>query len=379
MKITKVRVHTLAQKLKEPINWCAGRDYDHMQTDVVEIHTDQGLIGWGEGIAAAATLKRNPELVIGRSPFEAEAIFDDVTRHGREAAYAGGLDTALWDLMGQAVGLPIHRLMGRVYRDKVKAYASVGYLKKSWPDPVQGFVDDLTHWASQGFRALTKKTAYGPEMDARIITAVRAAIGPDIKLCIDSGSPGVYDSGTAMRLGRILQDLDLEFWEEPVHGTDFDGYRRLRNALPITLAGGEAVDLNCVLEQYIGQKLVDVVQPDIDRTGITGAKRVNQAAWLHRIRVIPHTWSHTPIRIAATLHWLACVPVENENFVNPPEVMLELHPPHEALAWNLSKETLAIDPATGLIDVPTAPGLGITVLPDVLAEYRIGDVVEICK
>ncbi len=374
--ITKVRIHHLEQQLPEPLTWSAGRDYSLMACDVIEVHTSDGCIGWGEGVPCTDVLRANPELVIGRSPFEAEAIFDEI-KGKRNADTAGGLDTALWDLMGQATGLPIHRLMGSVHRTQVTAYASVGYWKSAWKDPVQGFVDDLTHWAGKGFRALKMKIGYGPEMDARLVRAVRTAIGPDIKLCVDSGNPGVYDAGTAMRLGRALQEFDLEFWEEPVEDMDFDGYRRLRDALPITLAGGESVSLDCVLQHYIGERLVDVVQPDIDRVGITGARRINQAAWLQRIRVVPHTWSHTPIRIAATLHWLACAAVQSKRFVNPPEPMLELHPPHESVAWDLSREVLAINPATGKIDVPTGPGLGITVQPDVLARYRQGDVVEI--
>ncbi len=342
------------------------------------MRTDEGLTGWGDGFCGMDLLKERPELVIGRSPFEAETIFQEMGGMSRGGILPGGLDLALWDLMGKAVGRPVCELFGKVVRRQIMPYASVGYRKESWPDLTRGMVDDLVHWASeQGFRAVKMKTGYGAETDAKLVTAVREAIGPDIKLGIDSGWPGVYDSGTAVMLGRRLEPLHLEFWEEPLDELDYEGYRRLRDVLCIPLASGEGLPLDALIKDYIQPRLVDIVQPDLDRIGFSGARRVTYAAWLNRLRIIPHTWCHTPLRIAATMHWAACIPYEHESFVNPPPVLMEWHPPHESVAEELTEERIKIDRETGLMVLPDGPGLGLTVIPEVLEKYRDGGVEEV--
>ena len=376
--ITRVKIHRLRQELDVPISWCCGSDVSSLDTSVIEVETDQGITGWGDGWWGDELLVNNPELVIGRSPFEAEAIFQDMGMHARNGRTPGGLDVALWDLMGKALDRPVVDLFGRRYRDRVMPYASVGYRKNSWPDLVEGFVEDERYWAEEmGFRALKMKTGYGPELDIKLVAAVREAIGPDVKLGIDSGAPGIYDDGTAVMLGRQLEEYNLEFWEEPVYQYDVDGYARLRNALRIPLASGEGVAIDWLIDNYINAQLVDIVQPDIHRVGLTGARVINYAAWLNRVRVIPHTWAHTPLRIASTMHWVCAIPVEFERYVNPPPQLMELHPPYESVAWELTEQRLELDKSDGQIPLPEGPGLGMTVIPEVLEKYREADVIEI--
>jgi len=377
LRITEVRVHRLRQEPPEALNWCAGRGFKDMETNVVEVRTAGGLIGWGDGFIRKDLLEANPELVLGRSPFEAEMIFRETGGGLRNEETSGGLDMALWDLQGKFLGKPVSELYGPVERDRVLAYASVGYVKDSWSDPVQGMAADLLHWKNEGYRALKMKTGYGVETDAQTIRAVREAVGPEVKLCVDSGSPGLYDGGSAVALGELIRGVNLEFWEEPVNQWDFESFRRLREVLPIPIAAGESMYLNEVIENFINKRLVDIVQPDIERCGFTGGKWLMHAAWLNRVRLIPHTWAHTPIRIAATLHWLACDPPQERRFRFPPEPMLELHPPHEAVAWELSEELIAMDPEDGRVAVPKGPGLGLTINEDVLANYRINDIWEL--
>jgi hypothetical protein len=96
-------------------------------------------------------------------------------------------------------------------------YASAGY-RKNWKDLEAGFAAELRHWTHDvGFRAAKVKTGYDPVTDYRVVSAVRKAIGDEIRLGIDSGTPGAYDDGTAVSLGRRLEELNLEFWEEPIN------------------------------------------------------------------------------------------------------------------------------------------------------------------
>ena len=384
IKITRVIVHQVREKLPQPMGYCCapGGQLGMVQTaaSVIEVRTDAGLTGWGDGAWGGEVLRNNKNLVIGRSPFEAEAIFDEIAELSapafrpmpRELPTPGGLDIALWDIMGQALGKPVCELLGKVRRKRVMPYASAGY-RKNWPDLEAGFAEEIRHWTKDvGFRAAKVKTGYDPVTDYRILKAIRKAIGEEILLGIDSGTPGAYDDGTAVRLGRQLEELNLEFWEEPINKYDLDGYRRLKNVLRIPLASGEALPIDWVMENYIQKQIVDIVQPDISEAGFTGGRRISFACWLNRVRLVPHSWG-TPIRIAAELHWCANFPTPSKAW-NAPPVMFELHLPHECPAWGLTKKRIEVDKTDGLIAVPTAPGLGIEINLAELEKHRVAKI-----
>ena len=310
--------------------------------------------------------------MIGRAPLEVEAIFEEMRFPGGPqqrpgAPAAPGLDLALWDLVGKMVNRPVSSLLGKRYRNHVTPYLTAMY-RKDWPDLCECFAEEARGWVDAGYRAMKMKTGFSPEIDIKAVTAVRKAIGPDIDLGIDSNC--AYDAGTAIRLGARLEPLDLTWWEEPLLADDFEGYRRMRQALRIPLAAGETGSADWLVLNYIQTGLVDVLQPDLEHVGLTGARMLTQLCWLNRIRLIPHNWG-TALRTAATLHWMStCPPLTPA--MNPPDVLFEFdrteHPFRDAiLAERLAPET----PSGGLM-VPTGPGLGVTVLPDVVERYRTG-------
>jgi D-galactarolactone cycloisomerase len=381
LKITGVKVHIISQPLKEPMGYCCapgGRlGMTAIGSSVVEVETDAGLVGWGDGPWGGDALHKNRELVIGRSPFEAEAIFDEITdlsadsfqaRLPRGAPSPGGLDVALWDLMGKALGRPVCQLLGKQHRSRVMPYASAGYLK-NWKNLEAGFAEELRHWTQDvGFRAAKVKTGYDPVTDYRVVSTVRRAVGDEIRLGIDSGTPGAYDDGTAVSLGRRLEELNLEFWEEPINKYDLEGYARLKRALRIPLAAGEALPIDWLVENYIQKQVVDIVQPDISECGFTSGKRITYESWLNRVRLVPHSWG-TPIRIASEMHWAATIPDISRAW-NPPPVLFELHLPHESPVWGLTTKRIEVDKSDGMIAVPAGPGLGIEINRDELERYR---------
>jgi D-galactarolactone cycloisomerase len=131
IRIMGVRVHRLEGRLKERFGWSLNWT-DRRTATLVEVTTDAGLTGWGDGGWGGDVLRANPELVIGRSPFEVEAIYDALRppacRQQRMGpATGGGLDVALWDIIGQALGQPVSGLLGRVYRSRVEAYCTALY------------------------------------------------------------------------------------------------------------------------------------------------------------------------------------------------------------------------------------------------------------
>lgn len=379
--ITGIKIHNLRMTPPEPLGYGAANNTNgitRLGGSIVELSTDAGITGWGEGRWGSDILRANPELVIGRSPFEVEAIFDELTeresvayhRMPRNAPSQGGLDTALWDLVGKAAGKPISQILGKQYRDRVMPYASAGYRKPSWEnDILKGYADEYSRCVNEmGFRAAKIKTGFGPTKDVQIVAAVREAIGDEIHLGIDSGTPGAYNDGTAIMLGRQLEGFNLEFWEEPINKWDIEGYQRLQNALRIPLASGEFLPVDWTIENYVNKKVVDIVQPDIIDCGLTGGRRILHACTINRVRLVPHTWGG-PIRNVASMHWVATIPPLSISLHQPP-ALFELHLPEESPVWGMTTEPVVVDKSDGQIAVPTGPGLGIEINRDELERHR---------
>lgn len=354
--------------MRERFGWSLGWTEKRTAT-LVEVTTDGGITGWGDGGWGGERLLVQPELVVGRSPFEVEAIFDGLRGEARAqqrmgAPTAGGLDVALWDIVGQALGQPIHRLLGRQYRTRVEPYCTALY-RKDWPDVREGLAREASGWRAKGYRYLKMKIGYGPETDVEVVRAVRGAVGPDVGLGVDSNC--AYDSGTAVGLGRRMEEFDLMWWEEPVLADDVAGYRRLRESLRIPLAGGETFDLDRLVTDYVQPRLVDVLQPEIEFVGLTGGRRLSHLCWLNRIRLAPHNWG-TAVRTAAILHWMATVPPVTEALVAP-AVLFEFDRTESELRDAVVKERIEIE-EDGRIGVPERPGLGVEVIAEEVARFR---------
>lgn len=371
MRITEVRVHSLEARLRERFGWSLNWT-DRRTTTLVEVKTDAGLTGWGEGLAAAELLAARRESVIGRSPFEVEAIYDELRLPGGHQRRTGtpscpGLDIALWDLMGKALGLPVANLLGQRCRDRVTAYCT-GLYRREWPNLAQGLAAEARDWVARGFRSMKMKIGYSPETDVECVQAVRDAIGGNIGLAVDSNC--AYDAGTCIRMGRRLEDFDLMWWEEPLLADDFEGYARLRQAIRIPLASGETENADWLARYYIQPRLVDIVQPDLANIGLSGAKMLARLCWIQHLRLIPHNWG-SAIRTAATLQWMSTV-APLTPALNGPEILFEFDQTECPFRDAIVAEAPTLDPSDGSVKVPQAPGLGITVIPEAVEEFRTG-------
>jgi D-galactarolactone cycloisomerase len=367
LRIAEVRIHKLCAPLQERFGWSLNWTRQRTAT-LVEVITKEGLTGWGDG-GLYDELQRRPEAAIGRSPFEAEAIFDDlrtppVLQRRTGPQRAGGLDVALWDIIGQALGVPVCQLLGRQYRTRVEPYCTALY-RKDWPDLAAGLAAEARMWVAQGFRSLKMKIGYGPDIDAHIVAAVRDAIG-GIGLAVDSNC--AYDAGTAVALGRRLEPFNLLWWEEPLSADDLCGYARFRNQVGIPVASGETLPADELIADYIQPRLVDIVQPEIEFAGLTGGRRLSYACWLNHLRLIPHNWG-TAVRTAAILHWMSTIPPVTQALAAPPAVF-ELDCTENPARDAVVRTPFRVDPSDGCIAVPTGPGLGIEVIPEAVAEYR---------
>jgi D-galactarolactone cycloisomerase len=369
VRITGVNVYRLEGRLGKRFGWSLNW-IDRRTATLVEVTTDAGLTGWGDGGFPKEVVPHCSEAVIGRSPFEVEAIYDemrpeafDQQRPGQPTA--GGLDVALWDVVGQALGKPIWSLLGKKYRDRVRPYLTALY-RKDRQDLAAGLAEEARGWLAQGYTAMKMKIGYGPDLDVEVVGAVREAIGGGVGLAVDSNC--AYDAGTAVALGRRLEEFNLMWWEEPILANDLVGYRRLKDSLRIPLAGGETLPVDQLVRDYIQPRLVDILQPEVELVGLTGARRLSWLCWLNHIRLIPHNWG-TALRTAAILHWMSTVPPLTEAIAAPP-VMFEFDQTENPLRDAVIQERLRPG-EDGMIEVPNKPGLGVTVIPEAVREFAV--------
>lgn len=365
--ITEVHIHRLSGTLKQRFGWSQNWTKTRHAT-LVEVRTDSGLTGWGDGHFGGEYLIRNPEIVIGRSPFEAEAIHDALRPPGgfqqrSQPSHCGGLDVALWDLTGKALGMPVWQLLGRQYRSRVEPYCTALY-RNDAPDLAAALAEEAVEWERQGYRVIKMKIGYGPETDLRITRKVREALSNNTGLAVDANC--AYDAGTAAMLGRQLEPLGLLWWEEPILANDYSGYARLRHAFSIPLASGESMTTDDLAQHYTASRLIDILQPDIENVGLTGARRLTWLSWIHHQRLIPHNWG-TAVRTASELHWVSTIPPITDGLHTPPNLFefdRTEHPFRDAVI----EQKIDIEP-DGLIGVPNAPGLGVHVVPEAVAQF----------
>lgn len=378
MKITGITCHILQSKVDQPFTSARGWLYATRSSCVVEIATDEGITGWGECYGPAAVNKALIETqyaprVIGRDPFDVEAVWEDLYNRIKDYGAQGfsitalsGIDIALWDIMGRAVGKPIHKLIGGAYRTSVQAYAT-GLYFIDMNRLIEEAVEEALEYKAQGFRAIKMKIGLGDlKLDHRRVAAVREAIGPDIALAVDANH--CFSVPQAIRLGRMLEPLDLLWFEEPVSPEDHDGYAQVTQALDMAVAGGENDFTRWGFRDVIAKKAMDIVQPDVCAAGgISEMRKIATLASAFGVECVPHAWG-SAIGLAATVQFLAALP-DQPPALRPMPPMLEFEQTPNPLRDILAKEPIVQQ--QGIVAVPTGPGLGIEIDRAVLARFKV--------
>lgn len=361
MKIVDVKTYPVVYPVKEPfanaMRWTRERPFG-----IVEVITDSGISGWGEGASLPA--RRAIEMhVIGRNPFHYEVIWEGLHRQGVDTAAISAIDIALWDIMGRALDQPICNLLGGAFRERVQAYAT-GLFRKERADPTAALVAEARDYAEQGFEAMKMKVGFGPEYDIRNVAAVRRAIGADILLAVDANCG--YDRGSAIAVGQRIAENDLAWFEEPISSDDVEGYVEIRRALRVRISGAEQLRGRWAFRRMLQEHALDIVQPDVSICGgFTELRKIAAMASANHVRVLPHMFG-TAIRLAATLHLLAVLP-DAPRAIEPFPALLEYDMSENALRTELAKDPIRHE--SGMVAVPRAPGLGIEIDRAVLERY----------
>ena len=374
LKITSVKTYLLRHRLKQPFGASVSVPLDKTREALlVKIETDEGLVGWGETSPISGTRGTIEDhlapRLIGRNPLEYRQLWREMwgANFGNGLA-VGSVETALNDLRGKALNLPVAELFGGRFRDRVPVYVSaLNYVEE--PEIEEEYPKVAAEMVARGFKAIKMRLGrYSVAREARVAAKVRETVGPDIKLLADGN--GAYTQGTALRMAHVLQELGFEYFEEPLPQVtpNYAGYEELRRKMPLPLAGGEGLDSRAAGKALIDRGCFDIIQPDISLCGGLGeALFIAELAALSGIRCIPHCWGGD-IVIAASAHLLSLLPEPHWGLPTDTP-LLEIDQ-----GENPWRDGLAIEPLTvrhGFITVPRKPGLGIEVNEEVVRKYAV--------
>jgi len=373
LKITAVKAYRLRHHLQRPSGASVSVPLSKIREALlVKLETNAGLVGWGESepiSGARGTLVDHiaPRL-IGRNPLEYRRLWREMWGPNFGNALAvGAVETALNDVRGKALNLPVAELFGGRLRDRVPVYVSaLNYvadreIEDEYPEVAAKMV-------ARGHRAIKMRVGRHPiAREAAVVAKVREVVGPQVKLLADGNA--AYTMGNAIRMGHVLHDAGFAFFEEPMpQSPSYAAYEELRRKLPLPLAAGEALDSRATAKQLIDRRCMDIIQPDLSLCGGLGeALFISEMAALSGVRCMPHCWGGA-IVIAASTHLLSLLPDPHWGFPTDTP-LLEIDQ-----GENPWREELVAEPFTfrdGFVDVPTKPGLGIEVKEDVVRKYAV--------
>jgi D-galactarolactone cycloisomerase len=355
---------------------------------LVKVTTDEGLLGWGEGgqygppepVATAIIDVLAPRL-LGREADQPVRIWEDNYAFSRDFGQKGtyveamsAIDIALWDIWGKSLDRPVHHLLGGAFRQRAMAYATGCYYPENYQDTkamMDALAEEVAGYADAGITAAKIKIGLlSVEQDRARIALIRNTVGPDVKLMADANH--AYNSATALRIGRVMEEHSLLWFEEPVPPEDHDGYRRLRAALDVPIAGGECEFTRFGFRDLIGGGCVDIVQPDLCCCGgFSEWTKILGTASQHGVLTMPHVWG-SGVAVAAALQAIATIPpmphtASPVTLQNEP--MVEFDRTFNPLRDEILHENFAIE--DGAVAIPSGPGLGISVDEKALERFVV--------
>ena len=385
MKITGVKSYVLQYRLEEELGY-SQQYFDRRTAHIVEVGTDEGIVGFGEAFGGGSVALANKTIVeqvigpmiVGADPLEREVLWHrtynllrDHGQKGMPLQALSGVDIALWDIAGKALDLPLYKLLGGAFRDRIPVYG-YGMMLQHKKDLAPRFAEESRRIVENGYQALKMKIGLGPRKDLALVEAVRRAIGPDIKLMVDANH--CYTAREAIPLGRELEKLDVFWFEEPVAPEDRQGYRDLCLALDMNIAGGEAEFTRWGFRDLIEGRCVDVLQPETCALGgVSEYLKVLALAHSHFLPVVNHVWG-SAIAVALNMHLVAAMP-DLPGGAHPVQPMLEYDTTPNRFREELLCDPLAIGrqvrASGGSVGLPSGPGLGVAPDMQFIAKHLV--------
>lgn len=379
LKITDVRVIPLSYVDPKKNLWRSA-DYIVWKTDgaITQVFTDQGLVGIGEGSPYEGPdyIKQYTEevikpLVIGHNPFDVELLTARGNDSRRSRAPWAGLDCALWDLIGKAVGKPVYELLATDNEPArtIKIYASSGVEHEWYAGGEQFLIEQALRHKEEGYELMKLRTgtswaASGMTLDRYIhlMRRLREAVGWDFKLAHESmGGTGVTREQILKEFCPVLEELKFEWFEEAPGGTlieDIDFFLALQEALPtVRVSGGERFRERFEAQVWLDRGALDIIQPDSNVAGLTENWYISRMAWRRGKVLIPHNW-HGGGTTMANAALVASIP--NREY-------LELNMTYNPLKEEIFKEPLRVE--RGWMRLSDKPGFGVELIDDVEKKF----------
>ncbi len=358
----------------------------------VRVETDAGITGLGEcvhgGSAAIALIADLERRLIGQDPFAIDALFESLRRSlVFEGGFAGafitaltGIEIALWDLKGKALGVPVYELMGGKFRDRIKVYADCEVEPGLDFDDAKRAVDEILE---QGFKALKidldifayghrgaetesfVKDAFNMTPDKweygrmlQLAQMVSELAGPEVEVACDLHTR--LDKHSAIRLARDLEHLNLMWLEEPIPPENIDTMREITAATSTPICAGENLYLRHGFRDLIEKHAVDIIMPDIPKCGgLSECRKIANMAEIYSMPFAPHNVS-SPVGTMASAHVCASIP----NFL-----ILEFHwTKRDYWSTIIAEKRDIIE--DGFIALSDAPGIGVTLDEEVARAYQ---------
>lgn len=353
----------------------------------VRIHTNQDIYGCGEGVDAVPGtyhfVKMLEVRLKGKNPLNVHRLFDDLRKSGIfEGAQSGmfiavlsAIETALWDVAGKALNVPVYQLLGGKFRDKIRVYCDTALYQQNLPKP-EDFAKAALDAKKLGFNAIKfdldqrndpKKydlynwTASPGEIQRMVdqVTAARKAVGPEIDICCDMH--GRYDAVTGQQVAKRLEPLNLMWLEEPIPAENPEAYKIIADSTSTPICAGENLFLAHGFRRLLEIGAVDIIMPDLQKAGGLGeGQRIANLSSLYYVPFAPHMVA-TYLGAMASCHVCASVP----NFM--------------ILEWQMYfhtdpmfKEIVKFDGQmveNGFITLSEKPGIGVDINEEGMKKY----------
>lgn len=366
MKITHIESFMVNVPYTKPEKWSWGIRLGSSPI-IVKVHTDEGLVGLGEATSPFTTpviqkiLEEHiiPQL-IGEDPTNIERLLAKIMATGLSWVLNGStqavaaVEMALWDLAGKAVGKPVHKLLGGLYRSKIPFGA---YLFNGTPEQM---ATDASEFVKQGITTVKMKVGIDMMGDIERVRAVREAVGPNVQIIVDPNQS--WTLGTAVRQIRKMAEFDLMFIEQPVKKDDLEGMRYVRHTAGVPIGANESVTTPSTALEVIRREAADLLVTDVEVAGgIWALKKIAHIAEAAGLPVIGHSGGELGIATAALLHVVASSP----SFIYPNDTY------YYYMADDIITEPFEMK--NGVISVPNGPGLGIELDEEKVEKYGKGE------
>lgn len=376
MKITKIEIVRNKRPIELPEPWRPAwwePDADPVKGldfSFYKVYTDEGIVGIGPTTSPGLD-RFVKKLLIGFDPFYVERFWE-IAMKGRELSLGrqsyGGLEIALWDIIGKVLRKPVYKMMG-AYRDKIMAYVATSQLRSP-----EEHVKQALKFLDLGIKAIKLRMHRANlEDDIRVVRAVRDAVGDEMIIMVDANQNNLsinyefWSFNMAVKVARELEKLNVYWLEEPLPKFDLRSLARLSDMVDIYIAGGEHATCIYELRDALLIGAYDVIQPDVilGNIGITGIRKLAIIADGFGKYIVPHVCGggNNGLYLAATLQALGTI--KNAPFI---EYTLDLPSLVPEYLHAILKEPITID-KDGYVKIPEEPGIGIELNEEFISKY----------